>query len=176
MKTTNKMILGYVIGGILVIVIFPSFIYIVSNLIDKLYKIELIQNQFIKLIIIISILLFGLLFGIWSIITQNIIGKGGPVEFSNIEISPKTKNLVVSGPYKYSRNPILFGTFLAYFAVAILINSLNAILIVLIFIIFMLTVVVKNEEKRLVKDFGNQYEEYRRKTSMIIPWFGKKVK
>jgi protein-S-isoprenylcysteine O-methyltransferase Ste14 len=40
----------------------------------------------------------------------------------------------------------------------------------------MLTVVVKMEEKRLLKDFGDQYEEYRKKVSMFIPWFQRKIK
>jgi len=35
---------------------------------------------------------------------------------------------------------------------------------------------VKMEEKRLLKDFGNQYEEYRKKVSMFIPWFHRKIK
>jgi protein-S-isoprenylcysteine O-methyltransferase Ste14 len=39
-----------------------------------------------------------------------------------------------------------------------------------------LAVVVKMEEKRLSKDFGNQYEEYRKKVSMFIPWFQRKIK
>jgi protein-S-isoprenylcysteine O-methyltransferase Ste14 len=46
---------------------------------------------------------------------------------------------------------MLFGTFLIYLAVAVLINSLNAIFLVILFIIFMLVVVVKEEEKRLVQ-------------------------
>ena len=32
----------------------------------------------------------------------------------------------------------------------------------LLVIVFMLTVVVKREDKRLLKDFGNNYEEYRK--------------
>jgi protein-S-isoprenylcysteine O-methyltransferase Ste14 len=68
----------------------------------------------------------------------------------------------------------LFGTFLIYFAFALIINSITAVFIVSIFVVFMLTVVVKKEEERLFKDFGNQYEQYRNKTSMIFPWFPKK--
>lgn len=101
------------------------------------------------------------------------MGKGGPLEISNIEISPKTKNLVVTGPYRYTRNPMLFGTFLIYLAFSVIINSITSILLVIIFAVFMLTVVVKKEEERLLKDFGAQYEQYRKKTSMIIPWFPK---
>jgi protein-S-isoprenylcysteine O-methyltransferase Ste14 len=174
-KTANRMILGYIIGGLLVIILFPSLIYILANFLDSLYKIEIIQNQLIRWAIIISFLLIGFIFSIWSIIIQYVIGKGGPVEVANIKISPKTKNLVVSGPYKYTRNPMLFGTFLVYLGIAVFINSLSALFLVILFIVFMLLVVKKSEEKRLLKDFGNRYEEYRGKTSMIIPWFPRKT-
>jgi protein-S-isoprenylcysteine O-methyltransferase Ste14 len=118
----------------------------------------------------------GLIYAVWSLIIQNTIGKGGPAEIGNIEISPKTKNLVVSGPYKNTRNPMLFGTFLIYLAFALFINSITAFVLVCAIFVFMLTVVVKMEEKRLLKDFGNQYEEYRKKVSMFIPWFQRKIK
>lgn len=159
------------VGGLLVFVIVPSILYLASHLLDKLYRIEITGNDLVNWIIFIPLLLTGLLFGIWSIVVQNIIGKGGPVELANIEISPKTKNLVLSGPYRYTRNPMLFGTFLIYLSLAVITNSWYAVLLVLLFILFMLAVVVKEEEKRLVKDFGDQYEGYRKKTSRFIPWF-----
>jgi len=171
LKTANRMILGYILGGLLVLIIMPSIIYMGSNLLDHFYRIEITRNRLTQTIITIPLLLIGFMFGIWSIIIQNVIGKGGPLEISDIEISPKTRNLVVTGPYRYTRNPMLFGTFLIYLAVAVFINSLNAILLVILFMIFMLVFVVKKEEARLVSDFGNQYLEYRRKTSLIIPWF-----
>jgi protein-S-isoprenylcysteine O-methyltransferase Ste14 len=176
MKPIKNMALGYIIGGLMVLVIFPSIIYFVTVSVDKIFRIEIIQNNDVKLIIAFLLLITGFSFGISSIIYQNIIGRGGPVEISNIEISPKTKNLVTTGPYKYTRNPMLFGTFLIYFAEATLLNSLTAVLFVAIFAVFMLTVVVKKEEERLLKDFGNQYLQYRDKTSKIIPWFARKQK
>jgi protein-S-isoprenylcysteine O-methyltransferase Ste14 len=176
MNNDNKMILGYIVGGLLVIVLVPSIIYIITSLFDNVYRFEIIRNPIIKWIIIIILLLTGLTFGIWSVIIQNTIGEGGPVEIGNIEISPKTKNLVVSGPYKNTRNPMLFGTFLIYLAFAIFINSITSVVIVCAIFVFMLTVVVKMEEKRLLKDFGNQYEEYRKKVSMFIPWFQRRIK
>jgi len=149
----------------------PSIIYIITSLFDNVYRIEIIQNRIIRWIVIIILLVIGLIYGIWSVIIQNTIGQGGPVEVGNIEISPKTKNLVVSGPYKNTRNPMLFGTFLLYLAFALLINSITSVVLVGAIFVFMLTVVVKMEEKRLLKDFGNEYEEYRKKVSMFIPWF-----
>jgi len=175
MNKNKKMILGYIVGGLLVIVSVPSIIYIITSLFDNVYRIEIIQNTIIRWIIIVILLVIGLIYGIWSVIIQNTVGQGGPVEIGNIEISPKTKNLVVSGPYKNTRNPMLFGTFLLYLAFALFINSITSVVLVSAIFVFMLTVVVKMEEKRLVKDFGNQYEEYRKKVSMFIPWFQRKI-
>jgi len=176
MNNDKKMILGYIVGGLLVIVLVPSIIYIITSLFDNVYRLEIIKNPIIKGIIIVLLLVIGFIYGIGSIIIQNTVGKGGPVEIGNIEISPKTKNLVVSGPYKNTRNPMLFGTFSMYLAFALFINSITSVVLVCAIIVFMLAVVVKMEEKRLLKDFGNQYEEYRKKVSMFIPWFQRKIK
>jgi protein-S-isoprenylcysteine O-methyltransferase Ste14 len=40
--------------------------------------------------------------------------------------------------------------------------------------IFMLIFVKLTEERRLLKEFGSAYEEYRQKVSMFIPWPKKK--
>jgi protein-S-isoprenylcysteine O-methyltransferase Ste14 len=170
------MLLGYIVGGSLVIVLVPSVIYIITSLFDHVFRLEIIQDSIIKWIIIVILLVTGLIYGIWSVIIQNTIGEGGPVEIGNIEISPKTKNLVVSGPYKNTRNPMLFGAFLIYLAFALFINSIISVVLVCAILVFMLTVVVKMEEKRLLKDFGNQYEEYRKRVSMFIPWFRREIK
>jgi len=176
MNKDKKMLLGYIVGGSLVIVLVPSVIYIITSLFDHVFRLEIIQDSIIKWIIIVILLVTGLIYGIWSVIIQNTIGEGGPVEIGNIEISPKTKNLVVSGPYKNTRNPMLFGAFLIYLAFALFINSIISVVLVCAILVFMLTVVVKMEEKRLLKDFGNQYEEYRKRVSMFIPWFRREIK
>jgi len=176
MNRDRKMILGYLVGGLLVMVFMPSIIYVITSLFDRVYRVEVIQNAVIRWIILMILLVIGFAYGIWSVIIQNTVGQGGPVEIGNIEISPKTKNLVVSGPYKYTRNPMLFGTFLIYLAFALFMNSITAVVLVSAIFVFMLTVVVKMEERRLLKDFGKPYEEYRQKVSMFIPWFQRKIK
>jgi protein-S-isoprenylcysteine O-methyltransferase Ste14 len=176
MNQNKRMILGYIAGGLLVIVLVPSIIYIITSLFDSVYRIEIIQNTILRWVVIVILLVIGLVYGIWSVIIQGTIGQGGPLEIGNIEISPKTKNLVVSGPYKYTRNPMLFGTLLIYLAFALFINSITSVALVSAIFVFMLTVVVKMEEGRLLKDFGNQYEEYRKTVSIFIPWFQRKNK
>jgi protein-S-isoprenylcysteine O-methyltransferase Ste14 len=136
----------------------------------------LIPISGLRLTLAVILLLFGLLFAFWSIVVQNMVGKGGPLEVVNIEVSPKTQNLVVTGPYRYTRNPMLFGACVFYYAVAIYLNSVIAIAIVTLFMTFMLIFVKLTEERRLLKDFGSDYEEYRQRVSMFVPWMQKQPK
>ncbi len=92
------------------------------------------------------------------------------MQIADLEISPKTQNLVVTGPYRYTRNPMLFGACMFYYAVAIYLNSIIAFMLVTLFMIFMLIFVKLSEEPRLRKDFGSEYEEYCRTVSMFVPW------
>ena len=71
---------------------------------------------------------------------------------------------------------MLFGTFLIYLAFALFMNSLTSVILVMAFFVFMLTVVVRMEEKRLLKDFGDQYEEYRHKVPKFFPRVSSKSK
>ena len=124
----------------------------------------------LRVMVAVTLLLFGLLFAIWSNVVLITIGKGGPFEVAGVEASPKTQNLVVTGPYKYTRNPMLFGACVIYYAIAIYLNSLIAITTVALFMTLMLVFVKMTKERRLLKDFGNEYEEYRQRVSMFVPW------
>ncbi len=174
MKYREKMVLGYLIGGMIVLILVPSLIYFATTLTDTIFKIEIIQRRQLRWGIAAVLAIAGFIFGSSSIIYQNIVGKGGPLEISKIEISPKTKFLVTTGPYRYTRNPMLFGTLLTYSALGVLMNSLTAIFLVVLMTVVMLLVEVKTEEKRLLKDFGDQYRKYRKETSCLIPWLPKK--
>ena len=80
MNENKRMILGYIVGGLLVIVLVPSIIYIITSLFDNVYRIEIIQNTIIRWVIILILLVIGLIYGIWSVIIQDTIGQGGPLE------------------------------------------------------------------------------------------------
>ncbi len=169
-RRTFQEILGYVIGGSIFLVLLPYGLFRASVHLDQLIPLQLIPFPALRLIISIVLLVVGLSFGVWSNIIQNVKGKGGPVQFANVEISPKTQALVVTGPYRYTRNPMLFGACMFYYAVAIYLNSVIAFALVTLFMSLMLVFVKLSEEPRLLKDFGSEYEEYRRKVSMFVPW------
>jgi protein-S-isoprenylcysteine O-methyltransferase Ste14 len=173
-KRSVQQFLGYAIGGILFVVLIPLGLYRLSRAFDHLTGIQLIPHTGLRVTVAVILLLFGLLFALWSLVIQNTIGKGGPLEAAGIEVSPKTQNLVVTGPYKYTRNPMLFGTCVYYYAVAIYLDSLIAIATVALFMTFMLVLVKRTEEPRLLKEFGSEYEEYRQRVSMFVPWLQKR--
>lgn len=174
MKKDLQQLVGYLIGGLLVLMLIPFGIYSAAQKFDPMFESELFQVDRLRIALVGVLFVTGFTFGIWSIVVQNTIGKGGPVQIGNVNISPKTQNLVVTGPYKYTRNPMLFGACLMYFAFAAYLNSMTAVIAVMVFMIFMLCFVKLSEEKRLLKDFGKSYEEYRKNVSMFIPWFPKR--
>jgi protein-S-isoprenylcysteine O-methyltransferase Ste14 len=172
-RKTMQHIIGYLIGGSLFLIGMPCGLYLVSRSFDHLIDLQLIPVSGLRLALAVILLLSGLLFGFWSLVVQNMVGKGGPLEAVNIEVSPKTQNLVVTGPYRYTRNPMLFGACALYYAAAVYLNSVITVAIVTLFMTFMLLFVKLIEERRLLKDFGSDYEEYRQRVSMFVPWMQK---
>ncbi len=165
-----RYILGYFVGisifGVLIpwgLISFCQGKTLVSN-------ISIIDNKIIQFLIFAPLLLSGLFFAIWSNIALFRVGKGGPADGFNLALSPRTKNLVISGPYKYSRNPMVFGAYLAYFSIGIYYNSFPCMVLLMIFFLLTILYLKMTEEKRLLKDFGDEFIRYRKNVPMIIPF------
>jgi protein-S-isoprenylcysteine O-methyltransferase Ste14 len=87
-----------------------------------------------------------------------------------------TQKLLVDGTYQYCRNPMVFGTLLAYLGIAVAIDSISSILAVLIFGGLLLTYVKKVEERELEARFGQDYLDYKTNTPFLIPRIDKRKK
>jgi protein-S-isoprenylcysteine O-methyltransferase Ste14 len=165
-------ILGYVIGGFVVLILIPLGLWKASHSFDRLTGgIQMIPFAGLRIAIAVVMFFFGLLFGVWSNVALNMVGQGGPLEVAGMEVSPKTRNLVVTGPYRYTRNPMLFGACVFYYGIALYLNSVIAAALVTLFMIILLIFIKLTEEPRLLKDFGNNYEEYRQRVSLFVPRF-----
>ena len=160
---------GYTIGGALFGFLVPYGLYRLSVSTNHFIRIGILENIFIRLF---SGLLFiiGIIFVIWSNIYLFKIGKGGPADAFGVAISPRTKNLVIDGPYRHSRNPMVFGGFSCYFALSILFQSIISVGVVILMFCIMLMILKFSEEKRLFREFGEQFVQYKQKVSIIIPW------
>jgi protein-S-isoprenylcysteine O-methyltransferase Ste14 len=75
----------------------------------------------------------------------------------------EASRLVVTGPYRYSRNPMYVGMTSVYSGVALITNSAWALLLLPFVLIFVATRVIGREERYLKRTFGEAYAEYCRR-------------
>jgi protein-S-isoprenylcysteine O-methyltransferase Ste14 len=170
MKELVRYILGYAIGFSIFILLIPFLLIKLSAVFDLLLRDEPIHNISLQVALSAPFFILGTLFLIWSNITLFKIGKGGPTDGFGMAISPRTRKLVIIGPYRYTRNPMVFGAFSAYLALSIFLDSLLCILVLLVFFFIAAMYLRASEEKRLLKDFGNEFAEYKKRVPMIIPF------
>jgi len=119
-----------------------------------------------------NILIFGLVLSlpgyclsIWSVIVRGKYAVSWEI--------PENHKLVTDGPYKYVRHPSYLGYFLIFFGLFFLWPCLFTLLpFVAIPGYFLITF---DEEKLLVNHFGEEYEEYRKKTGRFIPKFKRRI-
>ena len=111
------------------------------------------------------LLSFGLFLAIWTMILFNKIGKGTLAPWA------ATKHLVVEGPFKITRNPMITGVLCILTAEALILNSLNLFYWMLIFFIINCIYFKLFEEKQLERNFGQEYLEYKKNVPMWIPKF-----
>jgi len=74
-----------------------------------------------------------------------------------------TTMIVVTGPYRFTRNPIYSGFIAIYFGVTFLANALWPVFLFPIVLVVMHYGVIKREEKYLEGKFGKEYLEYKSK-------------
>ena len=93
-----------------------------------------------------------------------------------VPVNPPTE-LVVSGPYIWTRNPMLTGVFTGLFGLGILLHSVGMVLISIPAYILLHVIELKLvEEPELERRFGTDYSDYRRRVPMFWPRFWRGMK
>ena len=77
--------------------------------------------------------------------------------------------LVVTGPYRYMRNPMYFGAALAIAGAALFYQSVQLLAYASVFLLFFHFFVVFYEEPALQRTFGEEYDTYRRQVGRWGP-------
>jgi protein-S-isoprenylcysteine O-methyltransferase Ste14 len=72
-----------------------------------------------------------------------------------------TSELVTSGVYRFTRNPMYLGMTLAYVGFALLLNSVWCVLFLPVALMSVYVLAVRPEERYLSQKFGDQYTRYR---------------
>ena len=150
-------IVGYVLGGVLFVALIPVIMWWVSGMptIEHVRVWQMIVAGFL--------MLGGLSLSIWTIVYMKRRGKGNPMDAFGHEVAPRTQHLMIDGPYRINRNPMLTGTLTYLIAFVVLLWTWQALVAWCVFFGIMF-VQVLTEEKRLRRDFGDEYEAYCQKT------------
>lgn len=110
----------------------------------------------------------GGLLALWCILTFALVGKGTPAPFD------PPRRLVVSGPYRYVRNPMYLGAALALAGAALYYRSAALFGYAVIFLLATHVFVVLYEEPTLARLFGEPYLRYRSTVPRWLPRLGRR--
>lgn len=149
-------------GSIMFMIIFPVVLWFPAHFVSM--KCSIMIPNFIEMSLGIIAIIPGLFILLWSVYSFWFVGGGTPLPFA----SPT--RLVTDGPFRYTRNPIKLGAILLYFGIGAIIDTILTGIVLLIIAGTLGTIYHKViEEKELLIRFGSEYEEYRRRTSFLIP-------
>ena len=148
---------GYLLGLLIFVIGIPVLMWLVSGR-PWPYVPESAVSRVVSVLLAVS----GLALSIYSIVYMRIIGKGNPFDAYGHEVAPRTRHLMTNGPYGLCRNPMLVGIYIYDAGVLVWLWSVLPLLVVFVEVI-LLTLQVCSEEKRLEKDFGQEYLGYKKR-------------
>jgi protein-S-isoprenylcysteine O-methyltransferase Ste14 len=113
----------------------------------------------------VSILFFtaGLFLFLWTNYLFKTFGKG--------TLAPWTvkQNLVIRGPYKYCRNPMITGVLFILIGETLFLHSTNILIWTCVFFLVHIFYFAFKEEPDLYKRFGDEYKTYKENVPRWIP-------
>ena len=155
--------------GLAVFGLFTTLFVLAAILIDRLLNLPGLGQEGFRFAVAGPLIAAGVIIVAWSAF-QFIKVKGTPVPFN-----PPPK-VVQTGPYRYTRNPMLAGVFVLLLGIGFAVNSFSLVVFFTPLYVLLNVWELKNiEEPELEKRLGDEYIEYRKKTPMFIPGFRKKL-
>ncbi len=120
----------------------------------------------------------------WKIFSNNLLGIAigsiisipfafillkGVKDTGSETIQPSKESLMNRGIYKYIRHPQSAGEFPLFVALAFALNSWFLVIVMAAHMIIYLPIMIFFEEKDLIRRFGDNYQDYQKRTGAIFP-------
>jgi protein-S-isoprenylcysteine O-methyltransferase Ste14 len=106
----------------------------------------------------------GLIFRVWSI---RVLDRF----FTAKVVIQSDHQLIRTGPYRYLRHPSYLGAWVAQIGISLLFQSVWGLFFAVVVNFFVYVYRISCEEKALTEMFPNEYPEYKKSTSGILPFF-----
>jgi len=146
-------VLSMVPGFLIFLILSPFVIFQISSYLGSFIPFSFPRS--VELLIVAGSLLISMLFMSWALFELWTKGKGTPAP-----ITP-THRLVITGPYKWCRNPIELGTNMYILALGIYFDSLVTGFLCMFFgLVLGIAYIKLIEEKEMLMRFGKSYDEY----------------
>ncbi len=154
-------LVAFIIWCIYLFLIF-IFIPFFCKKVDNFFIFQMEFSSLVKSLGILLILL-GIILGMWCVIVLWKKGNGTP------SFLYPPKKLVITGPYKYSRNPMTLAAWLIFIGESIILQSIS-LFIFFLFIVIPVSIlwIIKYEEPFLEKNFGDLYRNYKKSVKRWI--------
>lgn len=124
---------------------------------------QFIPNNFWLKVFGVGVMACGLSLFLYTVFLFRTFGKGTLAPWT------PTQKLVVYGPYRYCRNPMITGVFFTLIGESLVFHSPNILIWAGIFFLINTTYFLLKEEPDLYKRFGDEYLEYKRNVPRWIP-------
>jgi len=108
------------------------------------------------------VLISGFMLRQWSI---QILGR----LFTPVISIQKDHRLIIKGPYTYVRHPSYSGLLMELLGASLAVFNWLSFVLIFCFMLPPLIYRIKAEENELIKQFGQDYIDYKKKTKMLIP-------
>ena len=102
--TKLREIFGYVLGGLLFVLLIPAVMWFASG------RPAIVHVSVLRASVAALMMLGGLAMSIWTIVYMRQRGKGNPMDVFGHEVAPRTQHLMTDGPYRINSNPMLTKT------------------------------------------------------------------
>jgi protein-S-isoprenylcysteine O-methyltransferase Ste14 len=164
MKAKASEILSALLGTLLFLfLVIPVFLIWIPRAIllspEHIYRFDIGVLRYLG---IVPIVLGGVIYFYCSV-SFVFVGKGSPIPFT-----PTTKELIVTGFYKFVRNPLYIAGVFVLAGEALLFQS-GGIFIYCLVMFGIFNVYIIMEEKQLAEEFGSTYKQYCNSVPRWIP-------
>jgi len=155
---------GYLFFTVVPITIGPVLIKLVGSRIDALIELGGLLPESVSLAVAITCLVVGVPWLVWAAVLDWTKGTGTPLPWF------PPKQLLVTGPYRYVRNPQTLGAVFWWCGWALVFNSPAGLVIGAGMIPAIVCCYIRMvEEGELGRRFGQAYTSYKARTHFILP-------
>ena len=106
----------------------------------------------------------------WGIRIAAFCSLGRNFSYKLAEKKNKTHKLCTSGIYTYLRHPSYTGVYLRELGMQLLLGNVFSFFVLVLYWFIFFSLRITEEEEKLVRIFGEEYREYRKRTFVFIPY------